>query len=188
MCCIGNMEDGQSSENNSQVASVESVELVEYDFTELDFEILIAWWFIATIDMSMRTREPIRDSILSGPEWMREILYGHSDRVYEAFRMQRHVFINLCDLLKARGWLEDSRYIRVDEQVGIFLSMICHKNTNRVLCERFQHSGQTISKYFNLVLKAVLKLGQEIITPPSFDVVPEEILINPKLEPYFKVE
>ncbi|XP_030462769.2 uncharacterized protein LOC115682628 [Syzygium oleosum] len=139
-----------------------------------------------SLNMSMHTREPIRDSKLSGPEWIREILYGHSDRVYEAFRMEMHVFLNLCDLMKARGWLVDSRYIRVDEQVGIFLSMISHKNSNRDLCERFQHSGQTISKYFAKVLQAVLNLAREIIVPPSFDVVPEEILINPKYNPYFK--
>ncbi|XP_056158651.1 uncharacterized protein LOC130134880 [Syzygium oleosum] len=100
--------------------------------------------------------------------------------------MERHVFLNLCGLLKSRGWLADSRYVRVDEQVAMFLLMICHKNSNKVLCERFQRSGETVSKYFAAVLKAVLELAKEIIVPPSFDVVPEEIRIEPKFNRYFK--
>lgn len=89
--------------------------------------------------------------------------------------------------MKEKGWLEDTRYIGIDEQIGIFLSMICHKNLNN-LCERFQRSGQIISKYFTKVLQAVLKLAKEVIIPPSFDVVPQEILMDPKHKRYFKVE
>lgn len=158
----------------------------DFDDFDLDLDILMAWLATVAVDMSMHTREPIRDSSLSGAQWIREVLHGHSDRVYEAFRMEIHVFLNLCGLMKEKGWLEDTRYIGVDEQIGIFLSMICHKNSNRDLCERFQHSGQTISKYFTKVLQAVLKLAKEIIIPPSFDVVPQEILMDPKHKRYFK--
>ncbi|KAI3408446.1 uncharacterized protein J3R85_020287 [Psidium guajava] len=174
------MKGDESGVYNCQVAPV------VHDFDDFDLDILIAWLCIVMLDMSMHTREPIRDNVLSGPEWVREILYGHPCRVYEAFRMERHVFLNLCDLMKARGWLVDSRYIRIDEQIGIFLSMICHKNSNRDLCERFQHSGQTIIKYFTIVLKAVVKLAKEVIVPLSFDVVPEEILMDHNHKHYFK--
>ncbi|XP_056164296.1 uncharacterized protein LOC130137373 [Syzygium oleosum] len=133
----------------------------------------------------MHRTERIRNSVLTGPEWVSELLHGHSDRVYEAFRMERHVFLNLYGLLKSRGWLADSRYVRVDEQVAMFLLMICHKNSNRAVCERFQRSGETVSKYFGAVLKAVLELAKEITVPPSFDVVPEEIRIEPKFNRYF---
>ncbi|XP_048140961.1 uncharacterized protein LOC115743413 isoform X2 [Rhodamnia argentea] len=176
----GNMEGDESGVYNCRVTPVEQ------DFDDFHLDILIAWLCIVMLDMSMHTREPIRDNVLSGPEWVREVLYGHPRRVYEAFRMERHVFLNLCDLMKARGWLKDSRYIRVDEQIGIFLSMICHKNSNRDLCERFQRSGQTISKYFTIVLKAVVKPAKEVIVPPSFDVVPKEILMDPNHTRYFK--
>lgn len=89
--------------------------------------------------------------------------------------------------MKAIGWMKYTRYVRVDEQVGIFLSTVGHKNFNRDLCERFQRSGQTISKFFTLVLKALLELLKEMIRPPSFDIVPEEILIDPTHRRYFKV-
>jgi len=152
-----------------------------------NLDLLIGWLCLVAMDMSVHTKEPIRDSNLSGPEWMRELICGHSDRIYEAFRMERHVFLNLCDLMRIRGWLKDSRYVRIDEQVGIFLSLVGHNNSTRDLCERFQRSGHTISTYFNLVLKAVLKLAKEIIKSPSFDVVPPEILMNPNHARYFKV-
>ncbi|KAL3728828.1 hypothetical protein ACJRO7_033415 [Eucalyptus globulus] len=173
-------------EDESNSVSNEEVEAVEWYLDDFDIDIIIAWLTLVNLDMSLHTREPIRDSKLSGAKWVREIVYGHSDRIYEAFRLERHVFFNLCDLMKARGWLKDTRYVKVDEQVGIFLSMVGHNNKNRDLCERFQRSGQTISKFFTLVLKAFLKLSKEIIRPPSFDIVPEEILIDPNHARYFK--
>ncbi|XP_056168193.1 uncharacterized protein LOC130138371 [Syzygium oleosum] len=180
------MEGGQSSWSNDQVASSETIVSGEQDFDEDELKILLAWLCIAWLHRSMHRTERIRDSVLTGPQWVSELLHEHSDRVYEAFRMERHVFLNLCGLLKSRGWLAGSRYVRVDEQVAMFLLMICHKNSNRALCERFQCSGETVSKYFAAVLKAVLELAKEIIVPPSFDVVPEEIQIEPKFNRYFK--
>ncbi|XP_056164068.1 uncharacterized protein LOC130137309 [Syzygium oleosum] len=174
------MEGGQNSVSSGQVAQVKQV------LDDIDIDVMIVWLNILELDMSVHTKEPIRDSKLSGPEWVREIIYGHSDRIYEAFRMERHVFLNLCGLMSARGLLKDSRYIRVDEQVGIFLYLVGHKNSNRDLCERFQRSGATINKYFNIVLKAVIELSKEIIKPSSFDVVPEEILMDPNHKRYFK--
>lgn len=187
------MEGGSSNsvsieqvEPTEQFLDDNDLEPVEQFLDDDDLDILIAWLCIVMVDMSMHMEEPIRDSKLSGPEWIREIVYGHSDRIYEAFKMERHVFLNLCDLMRTRGWLKDNQYIRIDEQVGIFLSLVSHNNSNRDLCERFQRSGKTISKYFNIVLKAILKLSKEIIRPPSFDVVPQEILMDPSHERYFQ--
>ncbi|XP_056173704.1 uncharacterized protein LOC130139873 isoform X2 [Syzygium oleosum] len=180
------MEGGQSNWSNDQVASSETIVSGEQDFDEDELKMLLAWLCTAWLHRSMHMTERIRDNVLTGPQWVSELLHGHSDRVYEAFRMEGHVFLNLCGLLKSRGWLADSRYVRVDEQVAMFLLMICHKNSNRALCERFQRSGETVSKYFAAVLKAVLKLAKEIIVPPSFDVVLEEIRIDPKFNRYFK--
>ena len=52
------------------------------------------------VDMSIHMREPIRDSILSGPEWVREVLYGYLNRVYKVFRMERHIWPNTLKNLK----------------------------------------------------------------------------------------
>ncbi|XP_030535010.2 uncharacterized protein LOC115744058 [Rhodamnia argentea] len=177
---LGIMEGGENSPSDEEVTSF------GHYLNDFDIDIMMMWLCIVMIDKSMHTKEPIRDSRLSGPEWMRELLCGHSDRIYEAFRLERHVFLNLCDLMRARGWLKDNWYVKVDEQVGIFLSLIGHGNSNRELCERFQRSGETVSKYFTDVLKAFIKLAKENIKPPSFDVVPEEILMDHNHKRYFK--
>ncbi|CAN0919914.1 hypothetical protein LINGRAPRIM_LOCUS2817, partial [Linum grandiflorum] len=69
---------------------------------------------------------------------------------------------------------------------AIFLTVISHSNSARVNAELFQHSTATISKYTCIVLKAVNKLAKTVIVPPKFDVVPHQILQNPKFYPYFK--
>lgn len=38
-----------------------------------------------------------------------------------------------------------------------------------IIVEIDSHSGQTISKYFNEVLRAMLHFSQEMIIPPTFD-------------------
>lgn len=100
--------------------------------------------------------------------------------------MEPDVFINLCEALKVYDKLEHSRYLTVQEQVCIFLLTSDHNERNRVVQERFQHSGQTISKYFNRVLKAVCRLGKQVIRPPDFDEVPAEIRHNPCFYSFFK--
>ncbi|OLL24540.1 putative nuclease HARBI1, partial [Neolecta irregularis DAH-3] len=52
--------------------------------------------------------------------------------------------------------------------------------------ERFQHSGQTISKYFLKVLHSLLKLYPEVVQLPDPNIIPEEILKNLKFYPFFK--
>ena len=118
---------------------------------------------------------------------MLEILNGHEARCYDCFRMNKDVFVLFCEELKERGNLKPSRYFTVQEQVAIFLLIISHNQRNRLVAERFQHSGHTISIYFNKVLKAICRIGVYIIRPPSFDVVPPQIRFNPKYYPFFKV-
>ncbi|XP_042481044.1 uncharacterized protein LOC122061692 [Macadamia integrifolia] len=89
--------------------------------------------------------------------------------------------------MRHRGWLQDSRKIRVDEQLAMFMFRITGVGpTNRAVEERFQHSGQTVSYYFGKVLQGVLKLSKEYIKAPSFDEIPMEIIANNKWWPYFK--
>eukprot|EP00268_Persea_americana_P058978 TRINITY_DN7185_c0_g1_i15.p1 TRINITY_DN7185_c0_g1~~TRINITY_DN7185_c0_g1_i15.p1 ORF type:complete len:191 (+),score=11.14 TRINITY_DN7185_c0_g1_i15:373-945(+) len=50
---------------------------------------------------------------------------------------------------------------------------------------RFQHSGETISRYFNKVLNAIVMLSKHYITPPTQDT-PLEISSKSIYYPYFK--
>nr|KYP66301.1 hypothetical protein KK1_012589 [Cajanus cajan] len=80
------------------------------------------------------------------------------------FRMKKHIFYNLCSKLVDHG-LRASKRMRVEEMVAIFLNMVGHGVGNRMLQERFQHSGETISRHIHKVLNACLKLCVEYIRP-----------------------
>lgn len=157
--------------------------------TDSDDDTVIALVTLALAEHYRRhyERTPCRTSILRGHDYVIEVLNGHDGRCEESFRMETHVFIAFCEALKEHGGLKHSRYLTVQEQVCIFLLAIGHNIRNRVIQERFQHSGETISKYFNRVLKAVCRLGKIIIQPPSFDEIPPQIMHNPKYWPFFKV-
>jgi len=60
---------------------------------------------------------------------------------------------------------------------------------NRSTQERFQHSGETISRYFEYVLNIVCRMGMDVIKPddPEFSGVPQEILVDCRYMPHFKV-
>ncbi|XP_057779007.1 uncharacterized protein LOC130997608 [Salvia miltiorrhiza] len=74
--------------------------------------------------------------------------------------MDRNTFGRLCTLLRELGGLTDGRYIKVEEQVAMFLSILAHHKKNRVVRFDFIRSGQTVSRFVHLVLKAVIKLHE----------------------------
>eukprot|EP00261_Vitis_vinifera_P023106 XP_010654850.2 PREDICTED: uncharacterized protein LOC104880278 [Vitis vinifera] len=53
--------------------------------------------------------------------------------------------------------------------MAMFLMTISHNLRNRLIKNRFQHSSQTIHKYFHEVLVAMVNFSKEMITPPSFN-------------------
>ncbi|KAJ6349635.1 hypothetical protein OIU77_007088 [Salix suchowensis] len=106
------------------------------------------------------TRQPRHSSLPYGSSFMSEVLDGPDDGCQEMFRMDKHVFHNLCGILRQRGMLRGYlQGVMIEEQLAIFLNIIGHNEHNRVIQERFQHSGETISRHFNNVLKAIKSLS-----------------------------
>ncbi|SRR5260221_798875 len=89
---------------------------------------------------------PQHTSILSGQGWVDELCEGHPGRFKNEMGMSKRVFNNLLELLKKGGGLKDTRYVSAEEQLGIFLHFAHRALPNRGLQERFQRSGDTISK------------------------------------------
>ena len=114
-----------------------------------------------------QSRVPCRTSILRGHDYVLEVLNGNDIQCFEQFRMKPHVFITFCEVLQERRYLQHSRYLTVQEQVCIFLLSIGHNIRNRIIQERFQHSGHTISKYFPRVLKAICRIEKSSFNPQS---------------------
>ncbi|KAK7314853.1 hypothetical protein VNO77_33381 [Canavalia gladiata] len=134
---------------------------------------------------SCLTKQPSRGLSPGRCEFMTEVLNGHDDFCREMLRMDKHVFHMLCDILRKRSMLRDTAGVMIEEQLAIFLNIIGHNERNRVIQERFQHSGETISRHFNNVLKAIKSLSREVLQPPQL-TTPPEILNNARFYPYFK--
>ncbi|XLR19819.1 hypothetical protein S83_047731, partial [Arachis hypogaea] len=100
-------------------------------------------------------KNPRRTSKLTGSSWVNELLNEHPIRCYQQFRMKKLVFFHPCDVLQNTYNLKTTKEIEIHEQVGSI------RNAE----ERFQQSGETLSRQFHYVLDAVCKLAQHIIQP-----------------------
>ena len=112
---------------------------------------------------------PCRTSILTGRAWILELYNGHSGRFRYELCMPKVVFTRLCGTLVNDFGLhvpERDHGLHVEESVAIFIHVL--KNLpNRELQERFQHSGETISRHFHNVLKAMKKFTVAHCRPPT---------------------
>jgi len=93
----------------------------------------------------MHNTTPYHTSILSGQNWVLELLDGHPDRIHCELGMHRHVFVQLVTELLELGHT-NSRFVLLQEQVAIFLYMSVTGLTIRHTGERFQRSNNTVSK------------------------------------------
>ena len=78
-------------------------------------------------------------------------------------RMDMKCFEKLCEVLEVTAGLYNNRHVTVKEQVAIFLSILAHNKKSRIVHFDFIRSGETISKYFHLVLKGVLGLHKRLL-------------------------
>jgi hypothetical protein len=77
----------------------------------------------------------------------------------------------------------------VIEKVVMFLFIRVVRASNREMQERFQHSGETISRCIKEVLKLLYFFAVEVIKPvdPQFTSTPREIAMNISYMSHFKV-
>ncbi|CAL5427774.1 unnamed protein product [Camellia sinensis] len=85
---------------------------------------------------------------------------------HDQLRMNRHTFMLLCGLVQSVG-LSDLKYVVLEEQVAMFFNVFAHHTKNRKIKFNFMRSGQTVSKHFNNVLKAVLRLYGLLLKKPE---------------------
>ena len=100
---------------------------------------------------------------------IQELLDVSSRTCYELIWMENHGFISPCHMFREKGWLIDNKHLNFEEKMTMFLITISHNLRNQLIKNRFQHSDQTIHKYFHEVLVAMVNFSKEIITPPSFN-------------------
>lgn len=81
--------------------------------------------------------------------------------------MDRNTFGRLCILLRGTGDLVDGNFVKVEEQVAMFLGILAHHKKNRIVRFQFRRSGYTVSRYVQAVLGAVLKLHDTLLVTPE---------------------
>jgi hypothetical protein len=133
--------------------------------------------FVENYYMPYITKEPYRTSSQTCYKWVMEILQGNPDRCKQNFKMEIYVFLYLCKELKEKCHLRGIKKLTVEEFVTMFLNTLGHGFWNRIVQERFQHSGETVSKHFTRVLMAVSRMMIDIINPiyREFKDVPNKI-------------
>ena len=125
--------------------------------------------------------------MLSGKEYIREIMCGNPIQCYDAIRMKPHVFLNLCDKLKMMNLLQDCNEVSVEEGLAMSLRILCHGTTQRIIADRFQHSTSTVHYWFKTVLRAVKAFALTIVKTIDRGEVQPEIQTNSRWFPFFKV-
>ena len=122
-----------------------------------------------------RPRKKRRISSLSGDIWVKELLSSAGPWCHENLRVDPKCFSILSDTFMRRSFLRRRRVLSIDEQLAMFLHTLAHNVTNRVTANRFNHSGETISRYFHKVLNAVCKIYPEYIFILENPLVPQQM-------------
>ncbi|CAO2838181.1 unnamed protein product [Amaranthus hypochondriacus] len=133
-------------------------------------------------------KEPCMTSFQTGERWIQELLNSHEKRCFNMLRMKQSTFRQICTDLESKYGLLPSRNISTLEKVGLFVWTLSKGASNRDVQERFQHSGETVSRVFKEVLNAMDGLSRDIIKPrdPEFNEVPTQIRNDAKYMPHFK--
>jgi predicted chitinase len=82
--------------------------------------------------------------------------------------MPKETFTALCHWhwTRSKCLLADTRRVSVEEQIAMFLAVVTRNESNRAIQERFQHSGETVHRYFYAVLQAFVCLHKEVVLLP----------------------
>ena len=82
-------------------------------------------------------------------------------------RVNRQTFNIICEMLKEIGGLTRTKNMSLDEIVAMFLYTLAHHKKNRSIAHFFIRSGETVSRQFNLCLRAILKLHDHLLYKPK---------------------
>ncbi|XP_042059424.1 uncharacterized protein LOC121803916 [Salvia splendens] len=113
------------------------------------------------------TAEEMIDSIPTHVKQLDRLIRVSDRSCIDNLRMDRNTFGRLCRILRCRAGLADQKFVTVEEQVAIFLSILAHHKKTRVVGHDFMRSPETVSKYTHLVLRGVLNLHELLLMKPE---------------------
>ncbi|XP_058217357.1 uncharacterized protein LOC131328427 [Rhododendron vialii] len=119
------------------------------------------------------TFRPRRPELSPNPDFyqthvnnINRLVRGNDTDCHEQLRVNRQTFLRLCCLVRGVG-LTDSRNVCLEERVAIFLWVLGHHTKQMRTKFVFYRSTETISRHFNAVLQAVLRLHRMLLETPN---------------------
>ena len=82
-------------------------------------------------------------------------------------RVNRKTFGVICEMVRDVGGLSGTKNMSLEEIVAMFLYTLAHHKKNRTIAHYFIRSGETVSRQFNLCLRAILKLHDYLLYKPT---------------------
>ncbi|KAF3772667.1 hypothetical protein EJ110_NYTH56878 [Nymphaea thermarum] len=141
-------ETSNSMRGNKRARTMDEISTVIF--------ILIMWLMMERLKTQDRpTRTLVHTDRLEGAQFVYDCMHGHPRNCLDLLRVDQQTNALLCNLLKSRELLCDAREITIEEQVAMFVVTLGHDQRNR----RTQYDF----KYFNLVLKAILRIAHEYV-------------------------
>ncbi|KAH1113475.1 hypothetical protein J1N35_006853 [Gossypium stocksii] len=133
------------------------------------------------------TKQPCMDSNYTGQMWVDEVLNGHDDRCMNSFRMPKNIFHSLLHDSQTNYGLKHGK-VSAMEKLALSLYILGNKESNSNAAERFQRSGETVSRIFTDMLHIFARMGIDTIKPieGQFEEVPNHIRHDTRYWPHFK--
>jgi hypothetical protein len=137
--------------------------------------------------MTYCDKNPSRTSVLSGYAWVLETLKTHGES-HRMFRMNERFFIQLHDLLVTQYGLKSSIHMSSLESLAIFLCVCGQNRSNTSVQNTFKHTGETISRKFDDILRRLTKMAKDYIRPEdlNFGTVHKRIRGDRRMWSHFK--
>jgi hypothetical protein len=128
-------------------------------------------------------KRPEHTSSLSGAQKIKEILEGHLNWCRVEFRMEPNIFRAAAHYLRAENLLHDTRGVKVEEQLGMFMFMLAYNASSDRLKKEFQHNGETIHRKITEVFDIIPTLAQRFVKLPNVDHTHVKIASDPRFMP-----
>ena len=188
--------DLEDEEMNDDEMSEEEDTEIDEEFYEAIKILVIAVQAVIHIVNELRVIEagrqiehplnPRRINNTFGYKYIHRALYDDPAIFRRVYRMYPDVFCKLCNILREKTHLEDTRFICVEEMLGQFLQIVGQNHRYCVIRNNFRRSQFATSENFHKMLKALNTLSKDMMAKPG-PVVPAKIRDNTKFFPYFKV-
>ncbi|XP_057808729.1 uncharacterized protein LOC131023204 [Salvia miltiorrhiza] len=134
-----------------------------------------------TADNSLMRRPKTRE----GFRFITRMMDGDPSQFRQLYRMYPDVFIKLCQIIREKAHVDDTRYTTVEEMLATFLIIVRHNDRYCNVRERFGRSHFAASQNFNKILRALNTIAPDMMVKPT-GAIPAKTRKSTRFNPYFK--